>query len=91
MGEIETPAEFCKRHNLQMYSLSHGPMPQVIEARDAAVANQARLALLAELRTLAKTTKWIAADGVSKEAAWGRAFLAAAKELEAKYAPKGGG
>lgn len=64
---------------------------RIITARDNAVANQARLGLLVEIRSLAKMTKWIAADGVSKEAAWGRAFLAATKELEAKYAPKAGG
>lgn len=46
---------------------------------------QAKIAALLELEALAKTKKWVASGEVSKEAAWGRAYEAALRELLAKY------
>ena len=52
-----------------------------IEDDRAAVA----VSVLRELEALAKTNKWRLLGSISKEAAWGRAYGEAMKELFAKY------
>lgn len=56
-----------------------------IGARDAAVA----LRVLHELQSLIQTNKWLDLMG-RKEAAWGRAYQEASKQLLDMYAKAGG-
>lgn len=63
----------------------------LIEARDTAIREAAKLDLLKEIRQLVRTNKWCNLVG-SKEAAWGRAYADVMAQLELKYAtPASGG
>jgi len=57
----------------------------LVEADRAAVA----LSVLRELQSLVQTNKWLDLMG-SKEAAWGRAYQEASKQLVEKYTQPGG-